>query len=192
MIKERFRAKKESDIYYYADGTHPTHNTRSTYAWIKKDKRLEQPTVSGRARVNINGLLNAHDVTDVIAHECPSVNADSTIALYKVALEKLPEAESIYIITDNARYYLSKKLREWVEGTKIKQIFLPPYSPNLNLIELLWKFLRKKIINTKFYRTKHEFRDAVLKSFDNIASYRTRVGVASNSELPRAQFAIHF
>ena len=48
MIKERFRAKKESDIYYYADGTHPTHNTRSTYAWIKKGKRLEQPTVSGR------------------------------------------------------------------------------------------------------------------------------------------------
>ncbi|ETK10717.1 hypothetical protein T230_01830 [Tannerella sp. oral taxon BU063 isolate Cell 1/3] len=35
-------------------------------------------------------------------------------------MEKLPEAESIYIITDNARYYLSKKLREWVKGTKIK------------------------------------------------------------------------
>ena len=70
MIKAHFRAKKESDIYYYADGTHPTHNTRSTYAWIKKGKRLEQqPTVSGRARVNINGLLNAYDVTDVIAHD---------------------------------------------------------------------------------------------------------------------------
>ena len=127
-------------------------------------------SVSGRVRVNINGLLNAHDVADVIAHECPSVNADSTIALYKAALEKHPEAESIYIITDNALYYLSKKLREWVEGTKIKQIFLPPYSPNLNLIERLWKFLRKKIINTKFYRTKHEVRDSVLKFFDNVLS----------------------
>ena len=121
MIKERFRAKKESDIYYYADGTHPTHNTRFTYAWIKKGKRLEQPTLwAVGAQVNINGLLNAHDVTEVIAHECPSVDTDSAIALYKVALEKLPEAESIYIITDNARYYLSKKLREWVKGTKIK------------------------------------------------------------------------
>ena len=121
MIKERFRAKEESDIYYYADGTHPTHNTRFTYAWIKKGKRLEQPTLwAVGAQVNINGLLNAHDVTEVIAHECPSVDTDSAIALYKVALEKLPEAESIYIITDNARYYLSKKLREWVKGTKIK------------------------------------------------------------------------
>ena len=131
-------------------------------------------------------------MTEVIAHECPSVDTDSAIALYKVALEKLPEAESIYIITDNARYYLSKKLREWVKGTKIKQIFLPSYSLNLNLIERLWKFLRKEIINTKFYRTKHEFRDAVLKSFDNIASYRKETRAASNSELPRDQFAIHF
>ena len=68
---------------------------------------------------------------------CSSVNADSTIGLYKAALKKYLEAESIYIITDNARYYLSKKLREWVGGTKIKQIFLSPYSPNLNLIERL-------------------------------------------------------
>ena len=88
-------------------------------------------------------------MTDVIAHECPSVDSDFTIALYKAALGKHPEAESIYIITDNARYYLSKKLREWVGGTKIKQIFLPP--PNLTPIERLRKFLRNEIINTKFY-----------------------------------------
>ena len=57
-------------VFYYADGVHPTHNSRSTYAWIEKGEVLEQPTVSGRDRVNINGLLNAHDVTDVIAHDC--------------------------------------------------------------------------------------------------------------------------
>ena len=45
MIKEHFSCKKEGNIYYYADGTHPTHNTRFTYAWIKKGKRLEQPTL---------------------------------------------------------------------------------------------------------------------------------------------------
>ena len=78
-------------------------------------------------------------------------------------------------------------------GRRENQADLPaPYSPNLNLIERLWKFLRKEIINTKFYRTKHEFRDAVLKFFDNIASYRKETQVASNSELPHAQFAIHF
>ena len=56
--------------------------------------------------------------------------------------------------------------------SRIKQIFLPPYSPNLNLIERLWKFLRKKVINTGFYRNKAEFRLAINKSFAKIGDYR--------------------
>ena len=159
-------------VVYYADGVHPTHNSRSTYAWIEKGERLEQPTVSGRERVNINGLLNAHDVTDVIAHDCESVNAESTKEVYQAALERHPEASVIYIISDNARYYHNKKLKEWVDGTKIRQIFLPAYSPNLNLIERLWKFLRKKVINTGFYRTKEKFRQAIKDFFDNIGAYK--------------------
>ena len=133
---------------------------------------MEQPTVSGRDRVNINGLLNAHDVTDVIAHDCESVNAESTKEVYQAALDRHPEAPFIYIISDNARYYHNKKLKEWVDRTKIRQIFLPPYSPNLNLIERLWKFLRKKVINTGFYRTKEKFRQAVKDFFDNIGNYK--------------------
>jgi transposase len=48
------------------------------------------------------------------------------------------------------------------------QVFLPPYSPNLNLIERLWKFLRQKIINATFYRTKGQFRQAVLGFFHRL------------------------
>lgn len=164
--------KDEKAVVYYADGVHPTHNSRSTYAWIEKGELLEQPTGSGRDRVNINGLLNAYDVTDVIAHDCESVNAQSTRKLYEEALARHPEASCIYIISDNARYYHNKELKEWAEGTKIKQIFLPPYSPNLNLIERLWRFLRKKVINTGFYRTKEEFRKVIKRIFDNIANFR--------------------
>ena len=60
-------------------------------------------------------------------------------------------------------------------------MFLPPYSPNLNLIERFWKYLRQKIINTTFYRTKGHFRTAVLDFFNrllefgqNLASQLTR------------------
>ena len=168
--------KSPSSVVYYADGVHPTHNSRSTYAWIEKGEILEQPTVSGRDRVNINGLLNAYDVTDVIAHDCESVNAQSTRELYEEALAKHPDAPCIYIISDNARYYHNKELAEWVEGTRIKQIFLPPYSPNLNLIERLWKFLRKKVINTGFFRTKEEFRRAIATFFANIGKYQEELG----------------
>ena len=80
--------------------------------------------------------------------------------------------QNIYIISDNARYYHNKELQNWVEDNRIKQIFLPLYSPNLNLIERLWKFLRKKVINTGFYRNKTEFRDAIRNFFDNIYTYK--------------------
>lgn len=84
-LTETFPQMEEDTVVYYADGVHPIHNSRSTYAWIEKGERLEQPTVSGRDRVNINGLLNACDVTDVIAHDCESVNAESTKELYQAA-----------------------------------------------------------------------------------------------------------
>jgi transposase len=89
-----------------------------------------------------------------------------------MALDKHPQAKCIYIISDNAKYYRNKTLTQWLEGTKIKQIFLPAYSPNLNLIERLWRFMKKKVINTNFYRTKELFRMAIMKFFENIADYK--------------------
>jgi len=174
-LSQLFENMDEKSVVYYADGVHPTHNSRSAYAWIEKGKELEQPTVSGRDRVNINGIINANDVTDVIALDCDSVNAESTKELYQKALERHPGAEKIYIISDNARYYRNKELGEWIKGTKIIQLFLPPYSPNLNLIERLWRFLRKKVINTHFYRTKELFRQAIRRFFENIADYKSEL-----------------
>lgn len=181
--------KKTTKVPYEADCVYSTHNSRSTYAWIETEEQLEQPTVSERNRVNINGLLNAYDITDVIAHDCKSVNAQFTRELYEVALEKHPEASCIYIISDNARYCYNKELKEWVEGTRIKQVFLPPYSPNLNLVKRLWKFLRKKIINTGFYRTKEEFRRAVKRFFKNIAEFKEELEtlLTLNSRLVNSQ-----
>ena len=171
-LAKTLRDMDGSAVVYYADGVHPTHNSRSTYAWVEKGERMEQPTVSGRDRINLNGLLNAHDVTDVIALDCPRVNAQSTRELYEAALARHPEASGIYIISDNAKYYHNKELAQWVKDTRIRQVFLPPYSPNLNLIERLWKMLRKKVINTGFYRTKEEFRRAVTNFFEHIADYK--------------------
>ncbi|MGI4871759.1 MAG: transposase [Janthinobacterium lividum] len=78
-----------------------------------------------------------------------------------------PDQDRIYVVCDNARYYKNRALQEW----PLVQVFLPPYSPNLNLIERFWKFLRQKIINPNFFRTKGEFRRAVLGFFDRLAEF---------------------
>lgn len=165
----------DESVIYFADGVHPTHNTRSTHAWIEKGTERELPTVSGRDRININALLNAQNPTDVIAIECKSVNGQSTKQLYEKVLTSNPDKKTIYIISDNAKYYRNKELLAWTQTTKIVPVFLPPYSPNLNLIERLWKFLRKEKINTCFYRTKEKFRQAILDFFENIGQYQNEL-----------------
>ena len=83
-----FKNQDGDTVIYYADGVHPTHNCRTSCGWIEKGKEFKQPMVSGRDRVNINALINARDVTDVVMVDCLSVNADSTQTLYQKALER--------------------------------------------------------------------------------------------------------
>jgi len=171
---------KDLDLYlseqntatYYTDGVHPTHNTRSLYGWISTGKEFEIPTVSGRDRININGAVEASNPTDVIIEVSETINAESTKLLYQKIIEANLDKDKIYIISDNARYYRNKELAKWIENTKIIQVFLPPYSPNLNLIERLWKFMRKKAIDPIFYRTKEKFREGILLFFKNIENYK--------------------
>ena len=75
-------------------------------------------------------------------------------------------------MSDNAKCNHNKEFAQWVKGLRIRQAFLPPYSPSLNPIEHLWKRRQKKAINTGFYRTKEEFRRAVMNFFEHIAEYK--------------------
>jgi transposase len=120
--------------------------------------------------LNINGAINL-DTLEPTTGFYDTINAQSTIDLFSKIQAKHPDVETIYMIADNARYYHSLLLKEYIKGTKIKLIFLPPYSPNLNLIERYWKFFKKKVINNHCYQTFEEFRLACLDFFQNQKTY---------------------
>jgi transposase len=161
---EQLRASKgENDPIYFADATHPQHNSVPSYGWIKKGKEKELKANCGRQRLNINGAINIETFESTTGFY-DTINAQAAIDLFTKIEAKHPDADAIYIIVDNARYYRSCLLKEHVEGTKIKLIFLPPYSPNLNLIERYWKYFKKKVLNNRYYETFEEFKLAC-KSF---------------------------
>jgi len=164
------QAEAGAAVVYFADAAHPTHNTRATHVWTEKGKERPLLTVSGRERVNLNAALNAHCPTQVHLDETDCVNAQSTQRLYEQLLTAHPEGP-VYVICDNARYYKNQALNQWLVNKRLVQVFLPSYSPNLNLMERLWKFLRQKIINTAFYRTKGQFKSAVLDFFDRLPEF---------------------
>lgn len=167
----RLRRKKEKeDKIYFVDGAHPLHNPILQYGWIKKGEEKYIETNTGRNRLNING---AYDVEEkkVIAREDESVNAQSTIKLLTHLLSRQATGK-LYVILDNARYYRSGLVMEFLqENTRMKFVFLPPYSPNLNLIERIWKFVKKKVAYNKYYEEFSVFRRKFLYRLNNLETF---------------------
>jgi transposase len=161
-----------NEAVYFIDALHPQHNTRSDYVWVKRGEEKAIPSNTGRSRMNLNGAMNAHQPEDVVMVEAERINAQATIELFDKIQAKNQDKDTIYLFCDNARYYYNGDLQAYLgQNPRLVLLYLPPYSPNLNLIERLWKFLRKKIINTKYYPTFEEFRRAILNFFANLEYY---------------------
>ncbi len=74
----------------------------------------------------------------------------------------------MHLILDKAGYHCSKAVAEYAEKHHIKLHFLPPYSPNLNPIERLWKVMNEKVRNNRFFKSAKDFKEAINSFFDDI------------------------
>ncbi len=82
----------------------------------------------------------------------------------------------LYIILDNARYYSSKLVQEFVlENTRIEFVFLPPYTPNLYIIARLWKFFNKNTTYNEYYEKFSVFKRESMGFFQNIEKYKSEL-----------------
>ena len=163
--------KDPEDRIWFTDAVYTLHNSQPAYGWLKKgfDYTIESNT--GRQRLNINGAYNIED-HKVVIDEAISINAQSTISLLKILLKEQPLG-LIYIILDNAPYYRSRKVQEFLQKNhRIQLLFLPAYSPNLNLIERLWKFFKKKIVYNSYYEDSEYFRRCCINFFKKIEIYK--------------------
>ncbi len=166
--------KGKEDHIYFMDGVHQLHNSQPAYGWIKKGKDQILKTNTGRSRINFNGAYDLEN-QEVIIREDERINAQSTILLLEQMLKHQPEG-LLYIVLDNARYYRANLVKEFLEqNIRIKLLFLPPYSPNLNTIERLWKFFKKKITYNKYYEKFSVFKEKCWEFFDNIEQYKTEL-----------------
>ena len=72
------------------------------------------------------------------------------------------DGKIIYVVLDNARYQHCKWVKYMAVVLGIQLLFLPSYSPNLNIIERLWKFVKKKCLYAKFYDSFDKFKQAII------------------------------
>jgi len=122
--------------------------------------RLFVQAPAGRKRFNVLGAL------DVITHELMMVtndtyiNALSVCDLLRKLRERFPEMP-ITLILDNARYQKCHLVWDLAAELTIDLLYLPPYSPNLQLIERLWKFVKKKCLYSHYYAEFETFKHAI-------------------------------
>lgn len=163
-------AKGES--IYFMDSVHPQYQTRARFGWIRKNVVKTLPSFSGWKRKHIIGAIDLKSL-NLVTTDNPKVNGDYIIEFLKKLEEKNRDKSTIYLICDNAGYHRSKKVKEYLQTSKIELLFLPPYSPNLNPIERLWKFMHSIVSNNKFYANFETFTDSIRAFFENIEKYES-------------------
>ena len=122
-----FREKEQNlpsdQVILFGDGVHPRHYTEFTYAWIKKGKQLEIFPNAGRVKVNVNEAINPAKPTEIISHQCDPINALTTIVWLQLIEKYYPTMKSIHLYVDNARYYRSKLVQEFLLTSSIQMHF---------------------------------------------------------------------
>jgi transposase len=172
---EQMQADKEEDeVHYFVDAVHPTLNSEASYGWIEKGSEYQILSNSGRTRMNIFGALNANDVTDVITNEYKTIDYLASEDFFEKIGQKNAKAKKIKVFIDNASYF-KKMVAEGLIDERIEIVWLPTYSPNLNLIERLWKFFKKKILKNNYHGLAKGFREKVREFFRNIKEYKTEL-----------------
>lgn len=132
----------------------------SFLGWVWSATRLFVRGASGRQRYNVLGAVNP--LTQELIRVCNQTYINShTVCelLHKIA--SLGLSMPITLVLDNAAYQRCQLVRDVARQLNIELLFLPSYSPNLNLIERLWKFVKKQALHSRHHTNYADFQDAI-------------------------------
>lgn len=143
---------------FFVDASHFVHGAFLCYLW--SFVRLFLRTPSGRQRFNVLGALDYSTKQLVTVTNLTYITAE-TVCQLLTALAAQSPGVPLTLVLDNARYQHCRLVQDLAESLGIELLFLPSYSPNLNLIERLWKFIKGECLNGKYYETFDAFQASI-------------------------------
>lgn len=176
-IKKYFEMKQTSEpgtVFLFGDGMHLIHQNIPGLCWGDPKDPPVLKTNTGRQRLNILGAYNpdTHSFVHLTGEE--NCDAERVIEYFDVIIKSYWQAPSIVLILDNAKYFKAKIVSKWLEDhPKLKVVFLPPYAPNLNLIERFWRFVKEHLVKTHITKNIKRFE---LKCF-NLSTTSTNMSM---------------
>lgn len=156
-------------VFLFGDGMHLVHQNVPGLCWGDPKNPPVLKTNTGRQRLNILGAYNPDSCSFVHLTGEENCNADRAIEYFEVIMNAYRLAPLIVLFLDNASYFKAEIVTKWLEDHPKLQIeFLPPYSPNLNLIERLWRFVKEKLVKNTYYKKYKTFRAKVFQLLNHI------------------------
>jgi transposase len=161
-IKE---AEKGERVLLFMDAAHFVWQLYLGVLWCLS--RIFIPAASGRTRINVLGAYDPIKNVLVKIVNRSYINSSTVIELLE-RIKTLHLDKAISIVLDNAKYQRCKAVIGKAAELGIELLFLPTYSPNLNLIERLWRFVKKECLYSKYYKTANDFESAIVNCLDDI------------------------
>ena len=143
---------------FFVDAAHFVWAAFLGYLWFWN--RLYVSAPSGRKRFNVLGAISARTQQLITVTNNSYINANSVCELL-LAVAAAGFNTPVTLVLDNAKYQHAKVVKELAESLGIELLYLPAYSPNLNLIERLWKFVKKKCLYSRYYENFDLFCEAI-------------------------------
>ena len=159
------QAQRLRRVVCFVDAAHFVHGPYLGYLWCFVRLLMRGP--SGRKRFNVLGAIDAvtHELTTVCNDTV--INAEAVCELLR-ALAARYVGLPLTLVLDNARYQRCAVVQQLAKELRIELLFLPAYSPNLNLIERLWKFVKKEVLSCRYYEDFARFKAAIVECLDGI------------------------
>ena len=152
---------------YFVDAAHFVFGTFLCCLW--SFTRIFVRAASGRQRFNVLGAWNAVTRDLIAVTNTTVVNTETMCELLrKIAAQGL--SGPITLVLDNARYQRNAVVQGLAKELGITLLFLPSYSPNLNLIERLWKFMKRRSLYGRYHPTFAGFRAAIEETIDGLST----------------------
>jgi transposase len=154
---------------FFVDAAHFVFGTFLCCLW--SFGRLFVRAASGRQRFNVLGAWNAVTRELIAVTNTTVVNTETMCELLReVAARGLGLAGPITLVLDNARYQRNAVVQALATQLGITLLYLPSYSPNLNLIERLWKFIKQKELYGKYHARFDDFRTAIQTCLSQVST----------------------
>lgn len=130
--------------------------------------RVLVKTPPGRQRYNVLGAIDSHSQELISIRTTENINSHSVVALLDKIHEAYPDTE-VSLVMDNASYQRCYFVRDHARDLGLDLVFLPSYSPNLNLIERLWKLTKRRCLTNRYYPDFKAFCDGIDRCLDDLS-----------------------